>query len=49
METLSTNFRNNKVAESVTLRGAGTGTIRGISNIILKGSVTAALVLQFEV
>lgn len=39
----SENVRTAKTTESVTLHGAGTGTIQGKTNIILKGTITATL------
>jgi len=43
VDMLSENIGTDRATQSVTLRGAGTGTIQGKSNIILKGTVTAAL------
>lgn len=43
VEMLSTNFKTHNTTESVTLRAAGTGTIRGKTNVILKGTVTGTL------
>jgi hypothetical protein len=42
-QLLSASFGTSAITESLGLRGAGVGTVQGKSNVILKGTVTAAL------